>query len=422
MNFAQRRIARESVETDPNAIDGLSNVEPGEENLDVQLGELSSIDGELDALDGDQTTLANDTDRTEAAVDQASEAVANGEELPEEAIAATEVAQESIRRRWGIDVPKLARESYRRGRGMTIAAEAGWKETLKDLWRRFVEFCKTVINKIKDAKLKYLNVGKTAQTRAKKFQAVIKTLNKKNKEEISGGFVTKLSIDGKFNVEQSISIAKDVTGGKAKGAISALATQAEQASTFINKAATGNAEAQSINSQKVELFGTTGAKIKNLPEFEDGEGGQTLLSLPGNAYIQAGSKRVGESDFTAVAFMSTGDASESKNVATPSVQQLTTAAQSLDAIGKGFEGVLKDFRSYDDGISKLESAAEKAIAAVDKAADNAEHKTLAAARSTANQAVRNYQTLHRAVSYVANTVISGLNGYIGAGVGAYAKG
>jgi hypothetical protein len=423
MNFIQRKIARESVEnTDPNAIDGLSNVEPGEENLDVQLGELASIDGELDALDGDQETLATDTTRTEAAIDQASEAVENGEEMGEEAVTAAEVAQESIRRRWGIEVPKLARESYRRGRGMTIAAQEGWKETLKDLWRRFIDFCKTVIGKIKDAKLKYLNVGKTAQSRAKKFQAVIKTLGKKNKEEISGGFINKLSVDGKFSVDQSISIAKDVTGGKAKAAINTLASQAEQASTFINKAATGNAEAQSINSQKVELFGSTGAKIKNLPEFEDGEGGQTLLSLPGNAYIQAGSKRVGESDFAAVAFMTTGDASESKNVATPSVQQLNSSATALDAIGKGFEGVLKDFRSYDDGISKLESAAEKAIAAVEKAADNAEHKTLSAARSTANQAVRNYQTLHRAVSYVANTVIGGLNGYIGAGIGAYAKG
>ncbi|QXO09491.1 hypothetical protein pEaSNUABM11_00067 [Erwinia phage pEa_SNUABM_11] len=423
MNFIQRKLARESVEsTDPNAIDGISNVEPAEENLDVQLGELASIDGELDALDGDQETLATDTDRTEAAVDQAAESVENGEEMPEEAIAAAEVAQESIRRRWGIDVPKLARESYRRGRGMTVAAQEGWKETLKDLWRRFIDFCKTVIDKIKDAKLKYLNVGKTAQGRAKKFQAAIKALGKKNKEEISGGFISKLSIEGSFSLEQSISAAKDVTGGKAKSAITHLQGQAHAAETVVTKATKADAAvATSGFYDTVELFGTAAKKMKNLPQFENEEA-QRLYALPGNAYIQSGKKAVNGVDFTAVGFLSTGDSSEAKNVPTPSVQQLSSAAGSLDAIGKGFETVLKDFRSYDDEIGKLRTAAESAAKAIDSAADNAEHKTLSAARSAADQAVRNYQTLHRAVSFVANTVISGLNGYIGAGIGAYAKG
>ena len=423
MNFIQQRLARESVEnTDPSAIDGLSNVETSEDNLDVQLTEVASIDGQLDRLDGDQETLAVDTDRTEDAIEQASEAVENGEELPEETISKTEVAQESIRRRWAIDKPKLARESYRRGRGMTIAAQEGWKETLKDLWKRFIEFCNMVIDKIKDAKLKYLNVGKTAQGRAKKYQAAIKTLGKKNKEQISGGFISKLSIEGQFNLEQSVAAAKDVTGGKAKSAISHLQGQAASAETVVTKASkSDNAVATSGFYDTVELFGTAAKKMKNLPQF-DNEEAQRLYALPGNAYIQCGKKAVNGVDFTAVGFLSTGDRSDSKEVATPDIAKLNSAAQSLDAIGKGFEGVLKDFRSYDDEIGKLRSAAQSAAKAIDSAADNAEHKTLSAARSAADQAVRNYQTLHRAVSYVANTVISGLNGYIGAGIGAYAKG
>lgn len=421
-NFAKRRIARESVETEGDVIDGISNVEPAEENIDVQLAEVASMDGQLEQLEGDGETLAADTERTEAAIDSADDDIENGEEMPEEAIAHHEVAQESIRRRWGIDRTKLARESFRRGRGMTKAAQEGWKETLKDLYKRFIEFCKEVIGKIKDLKLKYINVGKSAQKRAKAYQEAIRKLGKvkTGKENISGGFISKLSIEGKFDVANSIAIAKDVTGGKVKGAISALAKQADETAVAVSK---GDKDAFSAlkGNEAVTLFGTTATKLRNLPQFEDSES-QKLLALPGNAYIQSGSKKLpGDHSFTAIAFMSTGDSSEEKEVSVPNASSLSTAASALDAIGKNFEGVLKDFRVYDSEIEKLQQAAEKAASALDKSNDETEWEGLRSARSAADQAVKNYQTLNRAVNYVGNTVISGLNGYIGAGIGAYEK-
>lgn len=72
-NFVKSKLARESVEATGDVIDGLSNVEPAEENIDVQLAEVASIDGQLEQLDGDQETLAADTERTEAAIDAADE-------------------------------------------------------------------------------------------------------------------------------------------------------------------------------------------------------------------------------------------------------------------------------------------------------------------------------------------------------------
>ncbi|HHS7556395.1 TPA: hypothetical protein ACTPQ1_004687 [Salmonella enterica] len=420
-NFAQRKIARESVEATGDVIDGISNVEPAEENIDVQLAEVASIDGQLDQLDGDQETLAADTERTEAAIDSADEKIENGEEMSEEAIAHAEVAQESIRKRWGIDRTKLARESYRRGRGMTKAAQEGWKETLKDLYKRFVELCKAVLAKAKELKLKYFNVGKSAQKRAKAYQEAIRKLGKQKKENISGGFISKLSIEGKFDVANSIAIAKELTGGKAKAAIGALSSQAADSAVAITKTAEGTATAAK-GAVAVTLFGTAATKMRNLPQFEDGEGGQKVLALPGNAYIQTGSKTLaGGQDFTAVAFLSTGDSAEEKEIATPAIAALASAASGLDTVGKGFEKVLQDFRSYDSEVEKLEQAAEKAASALDKSNNEGEWEGLRNARSAADQAVRNYQTLNRAVTYVGNTVISGLNGYIGAGIGAYEK-
>ncbi|HBZ6190127.1 TPA: hypothetical protein ML355_004956, partial [Salmonella enterica subsp. enterica serovar Kentucky] len=147
-----------------------------------------------------------------------------------------------------------------------------------------------------------------------------------------------------------------------------------------------------------------------------------LLALPGNAYVQSGTKELaGGHKFTAVAFMSTGDASDDKDVKTPSVSEMAGAASSLESIGKGFEAVLKDFRAYDAEIAKLQQAAEKAANALNSEKDESKWDGLRNARQAADQSVKNYQTLNRAVSYVANTVISGLNGYLGAGIGAYEK-
>ncbi|EBY3092066.1 hypothetical protein DVG57_05435 [Salmonella enterica subsp. enterica serovar Typhimurium] len=420
-NFVKSKLARESVEATGDVIDGLSNVEPAEENIDVQLAEVASIDGQLEQLDGDQETLAADTERTEAAIDAADEKIENGEEMPEEAIAHTEVAQESIRKRWAIDRTKLARESYRRGRGMTKAAQEGWKETLKDLFERFVELCKAVIAKAKELKLKYINVGKSAQKRAKAYQEMLRKLGKQKKENISGGFISKLSIEGEFDVANSIAIAKELTGGKAKDAINKLSSQAADSAVAITKTSDGTATAVK-GAVDVALFGTAAKKLRALPQFEDGEGGQKVLALPGNAYVQTGSKTLaGGQEFTAVAFLSTGDVSETKEIATPAISALASAASALDVIGKGFEKVLQDFRSYDADVEKLEEAAAKAAAALKKSNDEGEWEALRNARTAADQAVRNYQTLNRAVAHVGNTVISGLNGYIGAGIGAYEK-
>ena len=419
-NFAKTRAARESMEAADEVIDGISNVEPAEENLDVQLADVASMDGELDQLETDGETLAADTERTEDAIEQAEEAVANGEEMPEEAVALHEVAQESIARRWCLERTKLARESYRRGRGMTAAAQEGWKETLKDLYDRFIQFCKEVIAKIKDLKLKYFNVGKTAQKRAKKYQEMLRKLGKQKKDEISGGFITKLSIEGKFDAAGSIAIAKEVTAGKVKGSISVLEKQAGEAVTAVSKGDDDAFKAMR-GDQPVELFGKAASKLHTLPNFEKGDASK-LLALPGNAYVQAGTKELaGGHKFTAIAFMSTGDASEDKDVKTPSVSEMAGAASALEAIGKGFEAVLKDFRAYDAEIVKLQQAAEKAATALNSEKDQSKWDGLRNARQAADWSVKNYQTLNRAVSYVANTVISGLNGYLGAGIGAYEK-
>lgn len=421
-NFYQRQAARESVGEGDNNIDSLSAIAPVEENLDQQLADLASEDQGLDALAQDGEVLSDDIARTETAVDTATEAVEQGEEVSEEAVEKAEVAQESVRRRWGIVNERVATESFRRSRGLAKAAQESWRDTLKQLYQRFVEFLKTVKNKIKDLRLKYFNVGKTAQKRAKAYNERIRKLGKKKSDNISGSFITKLSINGAFNADESISIAQAVTGGgKSKAVMDKVKALADAAATMMVK--DGEEYKFQAGGAAVELFGSASTKLRALPQFEDAADAGKVYALPGNAYIQAATKKLntkdGEKDYFAVGFTSTGDAADDKQIDTPAIPALSKAATALERIGKDYEKLLQDFRGYETELDKLEKEAEKIAAKFDKSTEDEERAGLSNARTIADAAVRNYQNVFRAANYVARGVIDGLNGYVGAGIGAY---
>lgn len=423
-NFYRQRVARESAGTDA-VVNSLSDIVPAEENLDQQLVELASGDQQLEALDRDGQVLSDDIERTEAAVGAAETAVSNGEELSEETVAQVEVAQESIRRRWCRDQPKLAVESYRRSRGLTAAAREGWREVLKDLWQRFIDLCKTIRGKIKDLTLKYFNAGKAAQKRAKEYQERIRKLGKSKKDEVSGSFITKLSVNGKFELDASIAIAKAVVGGKGKELANTAIAKANEAVIVMEKAGDGGELVfKGENNAAWEAFGNASTTLKSLPEFEDAADQGKVLALPGNAYMQVASKKLSAGgaevgDLVALAFTTTGDAAEDKTIETPKVPALTAAASALDIIGKGYEKLLKDFRGYEAALEKLEREAEKLVNKFNKATEDADREKFSASRTIADQNVRNLQTAYRATNYVANGVLAGLNGFLGTGIGAY---
>ena len=160
-NFYQRQAARESVGEGDNNIDSLSAIAPVEENLDQQLADLASEDQGLDALAQDGEVLSDDIARTESAVDTATEAVEQGEEVSEEAVEKAEVAQESVRRRWGLNNRQtLARESYGTANRRKAVRESLWDD-IKAFFRRIWEWLKTQGRKIKDRWINFHNQGKS---------------------------------------------------------------------------------------------------------------------------------------------------------------------------------------------------------------------------------------------------------------------
>lgn len=424
-NFAKRAVARESIEND-SVIEGLSNVETPEENLETQLAEMGSEDAALDQLMSDGDVLADDTDVVEAHVEMAEDAEENGEELSEPAAAAIEIAQESIRRRWCIDSPRVARESFRSGRGATAVARESWKDTLKQMWVRLMELIQAGIDRMHDLLLKVTNVGKSAVARAKKYEKVIDGLGAKVKDEISGGFITKLSIDGKFNLDTSIQTGRDfVAGGKIKAIMEAAKRAVDSAGEFAVAAGENGDVKLSDSKGDREFPAKVSAKIKELPGIESKEGtSYKVYALPGNNYVQSATVELaaGESKntHTVTVFLSGGDASDDTNVTTPTMAQLRSANSALKSIGENYEKVVKDFRSQADAVKKLKDAIKKASDKFDKSKDE-NRDALRNARTAAQGSFSSAQAINKAVHTTVRNVISGTSGYIGAGAAAYKK-
>lgn len=428
-NFMKRKIARESIESDVE-LDGLTNVEQPEENLETQLSELADEDSQLDQLMTDGDVLAEDTEVAERHVEIAERAEEDGEELSETAAAAIEVAQESIRRRWAISSPRVARESFRAGRGATRVATESWKDTLKDLWKRFLELVQAAIDKGHDLLLKITNVGKSAVARSKKYEKAIDNLGSKKKDEISGGFVTKLAMDGKFEPVASMDTAKAlVTGGKAKAMAEAAGKMIVGAAKYSVVAADGqDPKVVDLDGKEVSLPSKVSGKIKTLPGLEPEEGGTTsysVMALPGNNYIQYGKKELnvaeGKSDFhTVVVFLAAGDQADETTAKTPTGAELRAANGALKSIGEGYEKILKDFRSLNDNMKKAKSEVQKAVDKFDRSKEE-NRDYLRNARTIAQDALRSCQATNKAVHTTVRNVISGLSGYIGAGIAAYER-
>tara|TARA_Y100001956_G_scaffold20934_1_gene20547 strand:+ start:1451 stop:2746 length:1296 start_codon:yes stop_codon:yes gene_type:complete len=428
-NFWQKKVAQESAETAGHD-DNISNIESPEENLETQLTELASEDAQLDTLMRDGETLNADMAKTEDAIDTAADAMDEGEELSETQAESLEIGQESIRKRWGITNARVARESFRNGRGATRIAHESWKDNLKDLWKRLLAFIEQMINKAKDLKLKVMNVGKSAVSRAKKYEDAIGNMgSKKKKDTISGSWMGKLAIEGNVDVTKSADIAVDmVSGGKASSAVEAFASQLSAVAAYSVADNDGELKFSADGAAK-EFSGEAAKKLKVLPGFEaegDGEiNPHRVYALPGGNYFQSAVKYIsGEGDqklaLMQASFFSSGEKVEDNDIPTPSSGDLRKANSQLKKIGENYEKVLKDFRKQDEGITKLKDAIKKTVDNFDKSKDE-DRTHLRNARQVANGTLVSAQNANKAIHTTVRGVLSGLTGYIGAGIGAYEK-
>lgn len=392
-NFWKKQVAQESA----NATLEPGSIELPEEAVETHLAEVQEDTAEIELLDRDGAILEDDADETDAQTDLVDEGEEAGEDMTEDEVESLDVAQESIRKRWGIERRSVAQESAGSSRSRRVVARESLVEDAKTLVKRFIEWLKEIGRKAKERWLKFHNAGKTIQGRSKKFEAKLRNLGSKKKDTITGGFIKQLSKGGEFignnmaEMKSQLSLAKD--------SLEAQTALYAHGKEVVDKILGGETGVAGDILRTIQSKGLKGTKVIGGMQINFKE----------------------ESESSVVEF--TEDSSEVKDeVSTPSSSELASLNDFYNLLGKDLEKQLQDFRKTDKARSDLEKVMDKVVAAIGKKeGEEGGEKAARVARKMAQATASNAQLVSKAGAHIWKTLPSGVNGYLSAGIGAYGK-
>ncbi|ECG2575435.1 hypothetical protein EVJ02_17595 [Salmonella enterica subsp. enterica serovar Kedougou] len=416
-NFAKTRAARESMEATATVVpDG---IELPAESVEGTLADIEHDTKPIEALDADAELLAEDGDETDAQLDVLDEAQAaadgegageDGEEpmdaeedMPDDAATALDVAQESIRSRWNFEHrSSVAHESYGSRNRRQVARESLW-EDIKAFLKRIWEWLKEQGRKIKDRWLKFSNQGKSIQARSKKYDEAIRKLGKQKKDEISGGFIKSLSIDGKF-VGDDLPRLKNILNHVSTYYSGNVQSFLNNGSDMVGNVVKGDgakveklkADFAALSKEDVNKFKLGNMALKM--EYDE-EGGFS------SSYVEAENRA-------------------ETNVKTPSVSELAKTNAFFNEVGKQIEKNVLEYRKTEQAREKFSQQIEKLLKEIDSVKIDEKPELTESVRT----ARRYINSINQAVSLGEKVISStqkhlagGLNGYISAGIAAYEK-
>ena len=417
-NFAKTRAARESMEATATVVpDG---IELPAESVEGTLADIEHDTKPIEALDADAELLAEDGDETDAQLDVLDEAqaAADGEgagedgedpmdaeeDMPDDAATALDVAQESIRSRWNFDHrSSVAHESYGSRNRRQVARESLWDD-IKAFLKRIWEWLKEQGRKLKDRWLKFHNQGKSIQARAKKYDEVIRKLGKQKKDEISGGFIKSLSIDGKF-VGDNIPKLKGILNQVSTFYSAKMPAMASKAAEVVSDVTKGNG----VKVEKLKADFTELSKQDSLQNFK-----------LGNMAVKTEYDNEGGFSSTFVE----AENSVETSVKTPSVGELAKINALFNEVGKQIEKNVQDYRKVESARKTFEDNIDKLLKEVDKVKIDEKPELTEGVRAARRFITSVNQGLSLGEKVIASTqkhLAGGLNGYLSAGIGAYEK-
>ena len=417
-NFYKNKIARESMESTSTVVpDG---IELPAESVEGTLADIEHDTKPIEALDADAELLAEDGDETDAQLDVLDEAqaAADGEgagedgedpmdaeeDMPDDAAKALDVAQESIRSRWNFEHrSSVAHESYGSRNRRQVARESLW-EDIKAFLGRILDWLKEQGRKLKDRWLKFHNQGKSIQARAKKYDEVIRKLGKQKKDEISGGFIKSLSIDGKF-VGDNIPKLKGILNQVSTFYSAKMPAMASKAAEVVSDVTKGNG----VKVEKLKADFTELSKQDSLQNFK-----------LGNMAVKTEYDNEGGFSSTFVE----AENSVETSVKTPSVGELAKINALFNEVGKQIEKNVQDYRKVESARKTFEDNIDKLLKEVDKVKIDEKPELTEGVRAARRFITSVNQGLSLGEKVIASTqkhLAGGLNGYLSAGIGAYEK-
>lgn len=428
-NFAQRKVARESIEGTGTVVpDGL---ELPAESVEGILAELAQNEKEVDQHDSEGDVLAEDATETEEqfdAVSEADDAAADPsddkmeaeEDMSDEAAEALDVAQESIRRRWGFDHrASVARESYGSRNRRQVARESLWDD-IKAFFRRIWEWLKEQGRKVKDRWLKFSNQGKSIQNRSKKYAEQIKSLTKikSGKEELKGAFIKQLSIGGKFIGDN----------------VSALKSNIDDVNDIL-------ADQTKLLNESTDMVGTMEKSIAEA-RADGRQGHGTAASLEANDMVKSMKAFAGEhevlgnqlakievsgegEDISVSATVVESEKDVPSEVKTPTPSALASLNTYYNQLGKDIEKFVQAYHKNNTAREKYESGIEKVLKRLDNLKVDDVDADIGRVVRTGRRLISNAQSLlstaEREASSGLKNACAGINSYLQAGIAAYDK-
>lgn len=418
MNFMQQAAARESIADDVILVDA---VDLPQDSVEGILSDVQSDTKQIDSLDSDAALMSEDGDETEAQLDalddaqdaadgvapeDGSEPMEADADMSEDAAKAVEVAQESIRRRWFPNKPSVARESFGATHRRTAVRESLW-DTIKQFLRNAVEWIKAQFRKLKDRWLKFSNKGKSIQKKSKAFDAAIRKLGSKKKDDISGAFIKQLSLGKDFKGED--------TGFLNGGLAFSGGMQKAQADILDGMSALMDKVAASPNVEQVNH------QIDALNDEFGKEVGKDE-SIVGGKFIKI---EASESDGELATVSFIDDETEvASEVKTPSIQTMHNVNTFFNKLGIEIEKRVKAYHDNEKKADKYRTGIEKILKRVDNikvGEDKALEESVRKLRVAVNGANSSVSFTERVCAHVLTTLTAGTNGYLSAAIGAYDK-
>ncbi len=412
-NFWQRKVAREDAGTDivPD------NTELPLESVEGVLSEVASDTAVIDQQDNEAALLTEDAGETEAQFDavdadvKAAEAGEEGveEDIPEDAVEQIDVAQESVRRRWGLNNRQTcARESYGSTNRRVAVRESLWDD-VKAFFRRIWEWLKAQGRKLKDRWINFHNQGKSIQKRSKKYDAAIRQLGsiKSGQDELKGGFIKSLTQGGIFvgnNVGDLNTLLTNT--GKTCEMIQAII---DEMTPVVDHAA------NILKADDVKHV----ANFKKRVDTVFASGGASSQECLGNMVL----KSEGEDDDWNLTFVES-DKDVPTEVKTPAIPLMNSINTFYNKLGIEVEKRAKAYEKTDASREKYQKAIEKLLNKVDKvdAKDNADAvEAIRKLRGEVSKANGATGLLERVAANSITCMTSGINGYLSAAIGAYEK-
>lgn len=413
MNFYQQRVARESAQADYTA----DRTELPADTVEGILAEVAEDTKDIDSLDSQGAVLnadAAETDATYQQVADADDAADAGEEgveadMSEETVTQIDVAQESVRRRWGLDHRQtLARESYGASRGRRKAVRESLWEDIKAFFRRIWEWIKAQGRKLKDRWIKFRNQGKTIQKRSKQFDEAIRKLGTKKKDDISGSFIKQLSVGKEFIGSNPAKLAEELKENETfeKETDGLLKTYQDVVEMFVAGAGGANSlqTAVAASSESARAF------VESCKEYKEHLGGLAF--------------DIDESDKENPSVtVINSEADVETEVPTPAPSVLNSVNTFFNKLGVALEKRAIGYEKTNAQRDKIEKAIEKAIAKIDKIKSE-EAEVIEGARIVRQNtsALSSIISIgERLQAHIFTCLSSGVNGYLSAGIAAYDK-